>query len=73
MHMICNSRVGVFNRISYTEGGVVGTGKVCVSGGVDPLPKQHTSRICKGHEDLSSCKVVLETIKFEEKPFCVLK
>ena len=26
---------------------------------------------CEGHEDLSSCKVVLEAIKFEEKPSCV--
>ena len=36
-----------------------------------PLPKRHTSRICEGHEDLFSCKVVLEAIKFEEKPSCV--
>ena len=29
------------------------------------------SALAEGHEDLSSCKVVLETIKFEEKPSCV--
>ena len=28
-------------------------------------------RICEGHEDLPSCKAVLEAIKFEEKPSCV--
>ena len=27
--------------------------------------------ICEGHEDLPSCKAVLEAIKFEEKPSCV--
>ena len=27
---------------------------VCVSGIVNPLPKQQTMRICDGHEDLSS-------------------
>ena len=48
-----------------------GAGNVCVSGVGDALPKQHTGRICEGHEDLSSCKVVLEAIKFEEKPSCV--
>ena len=44
-----------------------GASNVCVSGVADPLPKRHTSRICEGHEDLSSCKAVLETVKFEEK------
>ena len=30
------------------------------------------NRICEGHEDLpSSCKAVLDVIKFEEKPSCV--
>ena len=42
-----------------------------VSGAADPLPERHTSKICEGHEDLPSCKVVLEAIKFEEKPSCV--
>ena len=64
----CSSRVGVFNRKSATEGAWFGVSNVCVSG--VPLPKWHTSRIYKGHEDLSSCKAVLETIKFEEKPSC---
>ena len=27
----------------------------CVSGVVNPLPKQQTITICGGHEDLSSC------------------
>ena len=30
-----------------------------------------TCRICEGHEDLLSCKAVLEAMKFEEKPSCV--
>ena len=34
----------------------------------DALPER---RICEGHKDLPSCKVVLEAIKFEEKPSCV--
>ena len=42
-----------------------------VSGVGDALPKQYTNRICEGHEDLPSCKAVLEAIKFEEKPSCV--
>ena len=41
-----------------------GACKVCVSG-------LYTNRICEGHEDLSSCKAVLEAIKLEEKPSCV--
>ena len=45
-----------------------GTGNVCVSGVVDALPKRYTNRICEGHEDLPSCKVVLEAIKFKKKP-----
>ena len=45
-----------------------GAGKVCVSGVVDALPKRYTNRICEGHEDLPSCKAVLEAIKFEGKP-----
>ena len=54
------SREGVFNRnVSSTVGGVVWS----VSCVANPLPKRHTSRICEGHEDLSSCKVVLEAIK----------
>ena len=48
-------------------------GNVCVSGVVDALPKRYTNRICEGHEDLPSYKVVLEAIKFEEKPSCLLK
>ena len=48
-----------------------GAGNVCVSCVADPLPKWHTSRICEGHEDFSSFKVVLRAIKFEEKPSCV--
>ena len=37
----------------------------------DALPERQTSRFCEGHKDLPSCKVVLEAIKFEEKPSCV--
>ena len=40
-----------------------GTGKVCVSGVANALPKRYTNRICEGHEDLSSCKAMLEAIK----------
>ena len=48
-----------------------GAGKVCVSGVADALPKRYTNRICEGHEDLPSCKAILEAIKFTEKPSCV--
>ena len=37
---------------------------VCVSG----VAK---TRICNGHEELSSCSTVPEAIKFDEKPICV--
>ena len=65
--------VGVFNRMCYrlTEGCVVWSCNVCVSGVGDALPKRYTNRICEGHEDLPSCKAVLEAINFEEKPSCV--
>ena len=63
--------VGVFNRISATEGVWFGAGNVCVSGVVNALPKRYTNRICEGHEHLPSCKAVLEAIKFKEKPSCV--
>ena len=56
----------MFNRISSTVGCVVWSWQFA-----DPLPKRHISRICEGHEDLPSCKVVLEAIKFKEKPSCV--
>ena len=54
----------MLNHISTNMGGACGLelGNVCVSSVA--LPKQHTSRICEGHEDLPSCKVVLEAIKF---------
>ena len=45
-----------------------GAGNICVYCVADPLPKWHTSRICEGHEDFPSCKVVLEANKFKEKP-----
>ena len=51
--------VGVFNRISPTEGGVIWS---CVSGVVDALPKRYTNSICVGREDLSSCKMVLRGV-----------
>ena len=35
------------------------------------LSMLYTNKICEGHEDLSSCKAVLEATKFEEKPSCV--
>ena len=41
-----------------------GTGNVCVCGVVDALPKLYTKRINGGHEDLPSCKAVLEAYKF---------
>ena len=47
--------VGVFNRLHADN--------VCVYGVVDTLPKRYTSRICEGHEDLSSYKVVLESLE----------
>ena len=50
--------VGVFNRISATEGCVVWNCQFCVSGVFDALPKQiHYNMICEGH------KAVLEAIK----------
>ena len=60
----CSNRVGMF----VPQGVWFRAGNVCVA---HPLPKRHTSRICEGHEDLSSCKVVLEAIKIKEKPSCV--
>ena len=46
---------------------------VCVSGVIDTLPKRYTNRICEGHEDLSSCKAILEAIKFKERSLPMLK
>ena len=34
-------------------------------------PNGTLAEFAKATEDLSSCKAVLETIKFEEKPSCV--
>ena len=42
---------------------------MCVSCVADPLPKWHTSRICEGHKDLPSCKVVLQAIKLSSLPW----
>ena len=57
----CRSRVGVFNRISAT------IGRLCFWCCRSFTQTTHY----EGHEDLSSCKAVLEVIKFNEKPSCV--
>ena len=55
-----------FSVYAATKGGVIW--QCCVSGVADTLPKRYANRICEGHEDFSSCKAVLEAIKFEGKP-----
>ena len=70
--LCCTGRhVQPYNLLPKGTGVRFGAGNVCISGAVDALPKRYTNRICEGHEDLLSCKAVLEAIKFEEKPSCV--
>ena len=65
----CSSRVGVFNCISATIGCVVWSWQ-CLCFWCTCRSFTQTAH-CEGHGDYSSCKAVLETIKFKEKPSCV--